>query len=139
MATTANACGAGVPGIVLNVAPVAPAVAVPAVPLNTPVRIFEVMELKLYQDNGEWWMGARSVKPEAALQPILGPLTSTGLDFRYLNSAGAETADRAAIKSVRITVRGLTGGAVRAGGFGATGRPEEALVSQVLLRNSIRP
>lgn len=139
VATTANACGAGVAGIVLNVAAVAPAAEVPAVPLNTPVRIFEVMELKLYQDNGEWWMGARSVKPEAALKPVLGPLTTTGLDFRYLNSAGAETADMAAIKSVRLTVRGLTSGAVRAGGFGATGRQQEELVTQVLLRNSIRP
>ena len=37
------------------------AAAVPAVPLNTPVRLFEVMRLELYADDGEWWLGARSV------------------------------------------------------------------------------
>ena len=49
------------------------------------------------------------------------------------------TADEKAVKSIRITVRGLTEDAVRAGGFGTMGHPEEALVTQVLLRNSIRP
>jgi prepilin-type N-terminal cleavage/methylation domain-containing protein len=136
---TANDCG-GAPSINLNVAPVAPAVAIPAVPVNTPVRLFEVMRLELYADAaGEWWLGARSVNVEANLSPVLGPLTNDGFALEYLDSNGNETADLTAITSVRVTVRGLTDDAVRAGGSGAMGHAEEALATQVLLRNSIRP
>lgn len=127
-----NACG-GNPGYVLTVS------AVPAVPLHTPVRLFEVMELELYAADGAWWLGARSVSLGDPMQPILGPLTDNGFQLEYLNSAGAVTADLTAIRSVRVTVRGLTDDAVRIGGSGALGHPEEALVTQVLLRNSIRP
>jgi prepilin-type N-terminal cleavage/methylation domain-containing protein len=129
---TANACG-GNPGYVLTAA------AFPAVPVNTPVRIFELMRLELYADEGQWWLGARSVNADPDLQPVLGPLTDNGFELEYLGSDGNPTADETAIKSIRVTVRGLTDNAVRAGGSGAMGHPEEALVTQVLLRNSIRP
>jgi prepilin-type N-terminal cleavage/methylation domain-containing protein len=117
------------------------AAAFPAVPLNTPVRLFELMRLELYADAaGEWWLGAQSVSGgEIAPQPMLGPLTDDGFALEYLGSNGNPTADLTAIKSIRVTVRGLTDEAVRAGGSGAMGHPEEALVTQVLLRNSIRP
>jgi prepilin-type N-terminal cleavage/methylation domain-containing protein len=130
----ANACGAAA-GYLLTVE------AIPAaVPVNTPVRLFELMRLELYAEDGQWWMGAQSVSAgEIEPQPMLGPLTDDGFALVYLDAAGAETADLTAIKSVRLTVRGLTDGAVRAGGAGAMGHPEEALVTQVLLRNSIRP
>lgn len=130
---SATACGAD-PGYVLAVG------AIPAVPVNTPVRLFESMKLELYADGGEWWLGASSVSGgEIAPQPMLGPLTDDGFELEYLDSDGDPTADKTAIKSIRVTVRGLTDDAVRAGGSGAMGHPEEALVSQVLLRNSIRP
>jgi prepilin-type N-terminal cleavage/methylation domain-containing protein len=133
-AAPANACGAAA-GYLLTVE------AIPAaVPVNTPVRLFELMRLELYPEDGQWWMGAQSVSAgEIEPQPMLGPLTDDGFALVYLDAAGAETADLTAIKSVRLTVRGLTDGAVRAGGAGAMGHPEEALVTQVLLRNSIRP
>jgi prepilin-type N-terminal cleavage/methylation domain-containing protein len=112
----------------------------PAVPINTPVRVFELMRLELYADQGQWWLGASSVKlAPGVFQPVLGPLTDDGIDLRYLDAAGAETANLKAIKSVRLTVRGLTDDAVRQGGSGRMGHPEEALTTQVLLRNSIRP
>ena len=131
----ANACGAGAAGYELTVA------AIPEdMPLNTPVRLFELMRLELYAEDGEWWMGAQSVSGgEIEAQPVLGPLTSDGFGLEYLDSNGNPTADLAAIKSIRLTVRGLTDDAVRAGGSGTMGHPEEALVTQVLLRNSIRP
>jgi hypothetical protein len=129
-ATSANACG-GNPGYLLTAA------AFPAVPVNTPVRVFELMRLELYLDDGQWWLGARSINAEPALQPVLGPLTNDGFQLQYFNAAGAATADLTAITSIGVTVRGLTDDAVRAGG--AMGHPEEALATQVLLRNSIRP
>ena len=129
----ANACG-GDPGYVLTVA------AIPsAVPVNTPVRIFELMELSLYADGGEWWLGARSVNVDLDPQPMLGPLTGDGFALEYLDSVGDPTADLTAIKSIRLTVRGLTDDMVRRGGSGAMGHPEGELVTQVLLRNSVRP
>jgi hypothetical protein len=66
-------------------------------------------------------------------------LTSTGFGLVYLDSTGVATADLTAIKSVRLTVRGVTDDAVRAGGSGPMGHPEEQLETQVLLRNSFRP
>jgi hypothetical protein len=99
------------------------------------------MRLELYADAaGEWGLGAQSMSAdEIAPQPMLGPLTDAGFALEYLGSDGNPTADLTAIKSIRVTVRGLTDEAVRAGGSGAMGHPEEALVTQVLLRNSIRP
>ena len=133
-AFSATACGAGAPGYVLTV------VGPPAVPINTPVRLFELMRLELYEDEGQWWLGAGSEKlAPGVLQPMLGPLTDEGFDLDYLDAAGVETANLTAIKSIRLTVRGLTDDAVRAGGSGAMGHLQEALVTQVLLRNSIRP
>jgi prepilin-type N-terminal cleavage/methylation domain-containing protein len=138
-AVNPSACGA-VGAITLTVEPVLPATTIPVVPVNTPVRLFETMRLELYPDAaGEWWLGARSVKVELNPLPMLGPLTNTGFSLGYLDSNGNATADPAAIRSIRVTVRGLTDDAVRAGGSGALGHPEEALVTQVLLRNSIRP
>jgi prepilin-type N-terminal cleavage/methylation domain-containing protein len=132
-AAQANACG-GAPGYVLTVSPI-PA----AVPANTPVRLFEVMQLQLYADAaGEWWLGAQSVL-DAAPVPILGPLTNNGFVLQYLDSTGVATADLTAINSVRLTVRGLTETRVRTGGQASSARAQEALVTQVLLRNSIRP
>jgi prepilin-type N-terminal cleavage/methylation domain-containing protein len=131
-----DACGGATAGYTLTVA------GLPADPIhiNTPVRLFELMEVKLYADAaGEWWLGARSVNLEPDLQPVLGPLTNDGFLLKYLDSNGDETADLAAVMSIRVTVRGLTDRAVRGGGFGAIGHPEEALATQVLLRNSIRP
>jgi prepilin-type N-terminal cleavage/methylation domain-containing protein len=133
-AYSTTACGGVAPGWLLTAA------AIPNVSVNTPVRLFELMELSLYADGGEWWLGARSVSGgEMAPKPILGPLTSDGFGLEYLDNTGNATADRFAIKSVRLTVRGVTEDAVRAGGSGPMGHPEEELVTQVLLRNSIRP
>jgi prepilin-type N-terminal cleavage/methylation domain-containing protein len=133
---TPSDCG-GAPAFRLATADVIPA----SVKIYTPVRLYELMELKLYSDaDGEWWLGARSVSAgEAQLQPVLGPLTADGFRLVYLDSNGDETAVEKAVKSIRVTVRGLTEDAVRQGGSGAMGHPEDALVTQVLLRNSIRP
>ncbi|MDQ2673598.1 MAG: hypothetical protein M3Y40_02990 [Chloroflexota bacterium] len=113
---------------------------VPAAPVNTPVRMYEEMELRHYSQDGQWWLGGRSVSAGGVLQPVLGPLTSTGFQLEYLDNAGNVTGNASAVTSIRVRVRGLTDDAVRqAGGFGSIGHPEEGLVTQVLLRNSIRP
>jgi prepilin-type N-terminal cleavage/methylation domain-containing protein len=136
VASSPTACGVGAPGWILTVATVMPG----GVPVNTPVRLFEVMRLQLTSVDGRWWLGAQSISGgDPALTPVLGPLTDDGFALQYFDSTGAVTADLTAIKSIGITVQGLTDGAVRPNGSGALGHPEETLATQVMLRNSVRP
>ncbi len=134
---TGNVCPGAAAGITLTTAASA---ALPGLAVRTPVRTYEVMQLSLYDADGRSWLGARSVSAGEVMQPLLGPLTAgNGFRLEYFNSTGAATTNRTAVKSIRITVRGQTDEMVRPGGTGYMGRPEEELVSQVLLRNSIRP
>jgi hypothetical protein len=136
--TGTNVCGANA-GITLTV-PNTPALT--TVPLRTPVRIFEVMQLQLYANGGKSWLGAKSVNTGEAFQPVLGPLTDAeGLAFEYLDGAGAVTADRKSVKSIRVTIRGITDQAINggSGSSGAMSSVQDTLVSQVVLRNAFRP
>ncbi len=134
--STATACPAGA-GITLTTSNKDSLVGLAS---GTPVRFFEVMELKLHQADGSSWLGARSVSAGEAVQPVLGPLVNdSGFVLKYLNAAGAETADRTAIKSILVTLRGISEGAVNVGIGGAPTRVQDSLVSQIMLRNSFRP
>jgi prepilin-type N-terminal cleavage/methylation domain-containing protein len=133
---TGAPCPGGSPGIALTV----PSVAVPAnVPAGTPVRIYEIMELKLYRSDGRSWLGARSVSAGEAIQPVLGPLTDgNGFRLEYLDGGGFPTHDATAVKSIRVTLRGVSEGAVRFGN-GESKPVEEELTAQVSLRNASHP
>ena len=112
------------------------------VPVGTPVRLYEVMELSLYANGGKSWLGARSVSGlEVAPQPVLGPLVpGTGLDFKYLDKTGAPTALMSDVKNIRLTIHGVTNHQIVMGGSsGATRQVDDSLVSEVLLRNAFRP
>jgi prepilin-type N-terminal cleavage/methylation domain-containing protein len=113
-----------------------PGAAVAGAPVGTPVRIYEIMELRVYQSDQHWWLGARSVSAGEAIQPVTGPLTgSDGLQLEYLNRAGTPTTDVAGIKSVVMTVHGTAEERVT----GSDGeRLQEKLVTQVTLRNAMR-
>jgi prepilin-type N-terminal cleavage/methylation domain-containing protein len=136
--STATACpgiiGAGITLTTPNTA------ALVGLPVGTPVRLYEVMELKLHQADGKSWLGARSISAGEVIQPVLGPLADgNGLQLEYLDAAGVATVDRTAIKSIRITIRGISDGAVNAGVEGSLTRVQDSLVSQVALRNAFRP
>jgi prepilin-type N-terminal cleavage/methylation domain-containing protein len=108
-------------------------------PTGTPVRTFEVMELKLHQEDGRSWLGARSVSADEPVRPVLGPLVDgNGFSLSYLNAVGGTTADRTAVKSIQVTIRGISDGAVNPGEGIPTWMQEE-LISQIALRNSFRP
>lgn len=109
-------------------------------PVGTPVRFYEVMELKLHQADGKSWLGARSISAGEAIQPVLGPLVDgNGFQLEYLDAGGVATADVTAIKSIRVTIRGITDAAINAGVEGSPTHVQEQLVTQVALRNSFRP
>lgn len=100
---------------------------------NTPVRITELVELRLYRSEGKSWLGARSVSAGEPIQPVIGPLADgNGFALEYLNGAGAPTTDLTAIHSIRMTLRGTVEGS-------AMGSPEEQLSTAVTLRNGLGP
>jgi prepilin-type N-terminal cleavage/methylation domain-containing protein len=134
----ASTCGAA-SAIALTVPNTA---ALTSLPLRTPIRVYEIMQLQLYANGGKSWLGAKSVNTGEAFQPVLGPLTDAdGLAFEYLDAAGAVTADRKSVKSIRVTVRGITDQAINggSGSSGAMSSVQDTLVSQVVLRNAFRP
>jgi prepilin-type N-terminal cleavage/methylation domain-containing protein len=126
--STGSACpGAQGAGISFTV-PSTPALL--AIEPGTPVRVTEVMELRLYQSEGKSWLGARSVSAGELIQPVIGPLSDgNGLALEYLGVAGAPTSDASSIQGIRVTLRGTVDGGVG----------EESLSTVATLRNVARP
>jgi hypothetical protein len=129
-ATRGSGCSGADGSIDLSTASAGGSVEAPA---GTPVRVYEVMELKTYQSDGQWWLGARSVSGGEVIQPVAGPLADRdGFHLEFLTPAGVPTASPDAVGSIRITVR-VSGGEVRrAGNVEAA---DEELTTQVALRN----
>jgi prepilin-type N-terminal cleavage/methylation domain-containing protein len=131
---TAPCPGTGEPGISLTLQGVT---SLGGFAAGTPVRIYEIVELALYRSDGKSWLGTRSVSTSEAIQPLFGPLTpSDGFRLDYLDATGMPTAALSAIKSIRITVRGLSEGTMWPG---IDGEPaNEELITQVAMRNALR-
>jgi hypothetical protein len=111
-----------------------------------PVRVWEIMEYKLYETGGRAWLGARSVSAGEAVQPVVGPLTATtGLAFKYYNKTGGEVLPGNAllyptIRSVEITLQGESERtSSRMGGGSDMGTQTWSMTSRVALRNNLRP
>lgn len=100
-----------------------------------PVRTFEVMQVKLYQSGGDYWLGARSVSAGETIQPLVGPLTSDGLTLTYFDSVGGSAATAEQIRSVGITLRAISASPLRTGGSGPLQRRVDSLITTVALRN----
>jgi hypothetical protein len=97
------------------------------------------MQMGLYASGGEYWLGARSVSAgEASMQPILGPLTSTGVEFNFYDGANALTTNVGNVKSITVTLRGLTDQPIVVGANTKTAYVQDTLVTRVALRNSLR-
>ena len=103
-----------------------PAETLDSVILDAPVRSFEVVQLRLYQSGGRYWLGSRSVSGgESQVQPLLGPLAPDGLRLRFLDAGGLPASAPAAVRLVGLTVRGVTAGAIA-----------ESLAADIELRNA---
>jgi prepilin-type N-terminal cleavage/methylation domain-containing protein len=141
VAITGVATGTACPGALGDITLTTPNTAgLVGLSVGTPIRVYEVMELKLHQADGKSWLGARSISAGEAIQPVLGPLVDgNGFQMEYLDAAGAITANLTAIKSIRITIRGISDGAVNPGVEGSPTYVQDSLVTQVALRNSFRP
>jgi len=108
---------------------------------GSPVRGFELERLRLYQDSdSRWYFGMLSYSSGAwsTTQPVAGPLTATGMEFQYFDSVGTVTANRLLVRSIAVTVRGMSADRVRGavGGGGGLRYLQDSVVSRVALRNN---
>ena len=102
-----------------------------------PVRTVERMELGLVNDAGKDWLGIRSSSGgEATLIPVIGPLTASGLEFLYFDGSDAPTLAPSAVKTIVVTLRGVSAEQVTTGLGSIVGTPEDSVVVRVQLRNS---
>lgn len=111
---------------------------VPLVFAPGPIRTIERMELGLVNDAGKDWLGIRSSSSgtEPALIPVIGPLTSSGLEFIYFDGGNAETLVPSAVKTIVVKLRGVSAELVTTGQGSALGKPEDSVLVRVQLRNS---
>jgi prepilin-type N-terminal cleavage/methylation domain-containing protein len=101
-----------------------------------PIRTWEPMEIGSVTDNGQLWLGIRKVNTEATLVPVIGPLAANGLNFEYRDKDGNVTADVNYVKSILITMWGITDRTVSTGLGSALGNVRDSLQVRVELRNS---
>jgi prepilin-type N-terminal cleavage/methylation domain-containing protein len=104
--------------------------------LPSPIRTWEPMEIGSVTDNGQLWLGIRAVNTEATLVPVVGPLAANGLNLEYRDKDGNPTADVNLVKSILITMRGITDRTVSTGLGGTIGNVTDSLQVRVELRNS---
>lgn len=138
---TPENCSAGGAGIRLDFANNLPADTLDMITVGSPLRTFERMELgQVTTPDGEIWLGARSVSGgEGTLQPVLGPLAANGVRFTGwpgVAGSGPPTTTPTAVRTIRLTLRGLTENIVAAGaGTVAWQRATDSLVTDIRLRN----
>jgi prepilin-type N-terminal cleavage/methylation domain-containing protein len=148
--TTANTCSDGTAAYILPIAYEPGTVAGPVTAgmiQGGPVRVFEAMEMRHYQSGTQWWLGMRSLNTVGSvIQPVLGPLADStgvaqsGLVFRYLDRDRNQTAVRANVREIQMTLKGVSDGAVRTtGGASSLMVDTLALTTNVALRNALRP
>ena len=121
------------------------AAAFPLMTDGAPVRFFEEMVLRSYTANGDAWLGVRNLNTSlTAIQPVLGPISnglgaSQGLALEYRDANGVVTNVPANVRSVGVTLRGISDNPVHRGVQGyRRGVDTLAMTTHVALRNALR-
>jgi prepilin-type N-terminal cleavage/methylation domain-containing protein len=108
---------------------------------GSPVRGVQIEETSLHQDGGgDYWMGYRTADKNGAwtaVQRIIGPLTTDGLAFTYIDPDGNVTATVTDIASVALTVRIRSRGLARLS-LGDRDYIRDSVITRVALRNNPR-
>ena len=122
----ANSCPGGAPSRTFTLA----GAPIPDVHAGAPVRVVQRFRIRAYADSyGDWWIGMEQAARAGGwnrIQPVVGPIIPSGLQFVYLDRSGHETADRHRVDRVRVTV--FAGG--------GRGRRVRMLSTDVALRNN---
>ncbi|HEU5153906.1 MAG TPA: prepilin-type N-terminal cleavage/methylation domain-containing protein [Gemmatimonadales bacterium] len=100
-----------------------------------PVRLFEIMQIKLYQSQGSHWLGARSVSAGEVIQPVLGPLDSNGLAITFRDSLGAVAIRPIDVRSGDVVIRAQSSQRVHWSG-GVTQLLSDSVRVAIPLRNT---
>jgi prepilin-type N-terminal cleavage/methylation domain-containing protein len=113
------------------------------VDVGAPARALQVFQLRRYADSrGVWWLGMRRVHKADGrwpnLQPVLGPLAASGLEFRYYDRAGRPTELPGSVSSIAINVSAAASGRALSMADDAP-KPGTRLEFRVVLRNNPRP
>jgi len=98
-----------------------------------PVRTHESMIMGLVAANGRNWLGIGTAG--GGLQPLAGPLTSTGLSIEYKNAANATTTATDEVKSILLVLYGEVDRAANQGLFGNVTALQDSMTVRVQLRN----
>lgn len=100
------------------------------IPPGSPVLGFQPVTYRLYRsaEDDRWYIGQQST---GTIQPMLGPVTSDGLSFRYYAADGSETSQPRLVRLVEIRVRAPA--PVLAGGARL---PVDSVTAVVSLRNN---
>jgi len=104
---------------------------------GSPVRGFEPVTYRLYTStsDGRSYIGLQ--EGSAAIQPLIGPLTSNGLALAYFDSTGAATNTPNRVALIRMTFRAETQQAFRQLD-GSIARAIDSVTTWVALRNNLR-
>jgi len=141
LSVAASAC-AGSPAIAVGTVdfiPLLPGGELNAVEVGGPVQTFEVMRLKEYVSTGHRWLGLESLSGGDVVQPVLGPLSGSGVTVAYLGEAGTPTIDPRAVRSIEVMLEEATQGPVaRAWSSGPRGYVSDTIRVRVFLRNTPR-
>ena len=138
--TAADKCTSGAAGTLIQLNPIVghPFSDLDSVTEGAPVRVFETVTYRLFEDNNEWWLGVSNYVGGAwtATSPVAGPLRAKdGLLFEYLDATGTATADPRLVTRVRITVRGQSTTPIMVAGR-PTGTYSDSVIVTVALRNN---
>jgi hypothetical protein len=72
--------------------------------IGAPLRSFQRRTYRMIEEDGQWWLAVR--EGAGSYELLTGPLRAAdGLEFRYLDSAGAETAVAANVRAVEFALR----------------------------------
>ena len=72
--------------------------------IGSVMRVFQRRTYRMVQQDGEWWLAVRD--GGGSYQLLTGPLrASDGLQFRYLDAAGATTTVPANVRAIEFTLR----------------------------------
>jgi hypothetical protein len=141
-------CPDGKPGtrfrVLFDAVPVATVFDPAHTKVGGPVRIYEVMLLRSYVNGGQTWLGMRSISANGVIQPVLGPLSGTavadsGLALVYRDVNNAPTAVPNNVRSIDVTLKGITDAPVRTKKASYATVDSLSLSTRVALRNALRP
>lgn len=138
-ATTGTACPGGTASLQLQLAGVT-AGQLGGVLDGSPLRTYEVAQILTYADAyGAQWLGGRAFAKASqswgGTQPIVGPVSASGLQLVYYDTTGAVTAVAADVARIGITVESRSSRMTAQGAAGMDYMLQD-LVTHVAVRNN---